>query len=404
MKRKLLLLIFSIAATHLAVAQRLTSQLDILYRALLIPDSTSRIQQAEKVWNDWVQNGKVPLIDGDSVAFIYHGPAKTVNWYGDFNRWGSDRDLKGNGVKIGSSDFWIFKTTFPRNARLDYKIVLDGHHYILDPSNPNVQWSGVGGGSPNSELRMPDWKPDNVQLHRSDVASGKIMHDLLIHSKALGYQVSYSVYLPHGYETMGKLPAVYVTDGYEYMHPQMGNMITVLDNLIADHRIAPLVAVFIDHREPVNRANNRRMEELAMSPKYLEFFINELIPAVEGKFPADPSSARRAIIGNSMGGLNSAYFVFSRPDVFSMAGIQSPAFYTRPQIYSLCEQSDGTPIKISMTSGLVHDASEGGRRMKVILEGNACKYTYREVNEGHSWGNWRNLVDDILLDFFASNP
>jgi enterochelin esterase family protein len=56
-----------------------------------------------------------------------------------------------------------------------------------------------------------------------------------------------------------------------------------------------------------------------------------------------------------------------------------------------------------MTSGIIHDASAGTRKMKAILENNACIYSYREVNQGHSWGNWRNLIDDILIDFFALN-
>jgi enterochelin esterase family protein len=54
-----------------------------------------------------------------------------------------------------------------------------------------------------------------------------------------------------------------------------------------------------------------------------------------------------------------------------------------------------------MTSGLINDASEGGRKMVGILESNACVYNYREVNQGHSWGNWKDLEDDILIDFFA---
>jgi enterochelin esterase family protein len=54
-----------------------------------------------------------------------------------------------------------------------------------------------------------------------------------------------------------------------------------------------------------------------------------------------------------------------------------------------------------MTSGMINDVSESTRKMQTILEGNACTYRYREVNEGHSWGNWRNLIDDILIDFFG---
>jgi len=58
-------------------------------------------------------------------------------------------------------------------------------------------------------------------------------------------------------------------------------------------------------------------------------------------------------------------------------------------------------MKISMTSGLIYDASKDSRKMKDILAASSCEYYYREVNEGHSWGNWRNLIDDVLVDLFA---
>jgi enterochelin esterase family protein len=84
-----------------------------------------------------------------------------------------------------------------------------------------------------------------------------------------------------------------------------------------------------------------------------------------------------------------------------MAGIQSPAFWTKPQIYQLCSNPNNPKMKISMTSGLINDTSKESRKMKDILAASSCEYHYREVNEGHSWGNWRNLIDDILVDFFA---
>ena len=206
--------------------------------------------------------------------------------------------------------------------------------------------------------------------------------------------------MPAG-KVQDSLPAVYVTDGFEYMHPKMGNMVTILDNLIADKKISPVIAIFIDHREPVNRSNNRRMDELAMNEKYMKFFTEEFIPLIEQNYPVLKGRENRAILGTSMGGLTSAYFIFSRPEVFGMAGIQSPSFWSKPQIYSLCDAVANSETKISMTSGVINDASESTRKMKAILEKNSCIYTYRETNEGHSWGNWRNLIDDILIDFFA---
>ena len=73
----------------------------------------------------------------------------------------------------------------------------------------------------------------------------------------------------------------------------------------------------------------------------------------------------------------------------------------RPQIYSMCTNPE-KPVRVSMTSGLISDASDGSRKMKEILQTNACSYHYREVNEGHSWGNWRQLIDDVLIDLFGN--
>jgi len=353
----------------------------------------------DNIWNDLRNSNRIPFVVGDSVAFLHRGDAKSVEWIGDFNGWGFDKKFDNKGKKIANTDVWVLKSRFPKDARLDYKVVVDGTNWILDSENPHQQWSGVGGGSPNSELRMVNWKEDSTLTERDNVKKGKLKSDILFQSKALGYQITYSVYLPHGHHE--NLSTVYVTDGFEYMHPKMGNMITTLDNLIADKRIKPIMAIFIDHREPVNRSNNRRMEELAMSEKYLKFFTEEFIPMIEQTYHAAKGRENRAILGTSMGALTSAYFVFARPEVFGMAGIQSPAFWTKPQIYSLCDSMASSQTKISMTSGLYNDASESARKMKTILENNSCVLTYRETNEGHSWGNWRNLIDDILIDFFG---
>lgn len=371
-----------------------------IYQISTNSDSTLRANTIEKWWTTLRQQNQIPLVVEDSVAFFYQGEAKAVSWMGDFNAWGYDKTFDTNGVEIPNTHIWILKRSFPRDARLDYKIVVDGNQ-ILDPENVHQQWSGVGGGSPNSELRMPLWKESPELQENNSVPRGIVKHDILINSKILGYQIMYSVYLPSGFEKMSKLPVVYVTDGYEYLHPKLGNMVTVLDNLIAEKKIKPIAAIFVDHREPINRMNNKRMQELAMNSKYLDFFVGELIPHIEKKYPVADNASQRAIMGTSMGGLTSTYFAFARPDIFGLAVIQSPAFWTKPQIYQLCSNPASPKMKISMTAGLINDTSKESRKMKDILAASSCDYHYREVNEGHSWGNWRNLIDDVLIDLFA---
>lgn len=372
-----------------------------LNEIILLTDTTQRKENLNKWWNTLKEHKHIPLVVEDSVLFLYRGQATTVAWMGDFNGWGYKKDFKNKGKRIPGTDLWMLSCSFPQDARLDYKIFLDGRTWLLDPENSNLQWSGVGGGSPNSELRMHLWKEDPILKEQHGIAHGTLKKDNLFASKILGYQIMYSVYLPAGHEKHGSLPVLYVTDGYEYMLPELGNIVTILDNLIAEKKIEPIVAILVDHREPVNRSNNRRMEELNMSEKYLRFFTEEFIPTIEEKYPIHRDAAHRAVLGTAMGGLTAAYFAFARPDMFSMAGMQSPAFWTRPQIYNLCDNPNATKVKVSLTSGLINDASEGSRKMKDILQNNSCVYHYRENNEGHSWGNWRNLIDDILIDFFG---
>jgi enterochelin esterase-like enzyme len=355
----------------------------------------------EQTWAELKNKNTIPFMVDDSVALLYKGNITSIAWMGDFNGWGYDKKFNNKGVKIPNSDIWILRTSFPKDARLDYKIILNSNDWILDPNNMHQQWSGVGGGSPNSEIRMPDWKNDPVTLPRDNIAKGKLENDVLYNSTALGYQLTYSVYFPQGYSTSQQYPVLYVTDGYEYLHERMGNMKTILDNLIADKKIQPIVAIFIDHREPVNRSNNRRMDELAMNTKYLSFFADEFVPHIEATYAVAKEAKQRGILGTSMGGLTAAYFAFSKPGVFGLAGIQSPAFWNKPDIYKVCDNAENPPVKIFLTTGVVNDAQDGARKMKEILEKNMCAYQYSETNQGHSWGNWRDTIDDILIYFFA---
>lgn len=356
--------------------------------------------KVETHWQNLIEAHQVPLIVEDSVAFFFRGTANQVAWMGDFNGWGRDTAYPNKGTRIPGTDIWILKASFPKDARLDYKILVNDKDWIIDPANPNQQWSGVGGGSPNSELRMPDWQPEPVTEFREGIQRGRLEKDMLFDSKVLGYQVTYSIYYPADYQKSSLYPILYVTDGYEYLHERMGNMQVILDNLLADGKMQPILLVFIDHREPVNRSNNRRMQELAMNSRYLNFFIDEFVPRIEERLSVSKAASDRGILGTSMGGLTAAYFAFSKPEIFGLAGIQSPAFWFKPEIYSLCDNAENPPVKIYMTSGTVHDAREGATKMKAILEKNTCNYEYTETNQGHSWGNFRQTIDDILVYFF----
>ena len=98
--------------------------------------------------------GELPFIEGGTTAhFIYNEPATQVLVVGDFNFWDP-----GNAVAMTNfpgTNFRYHSQQFEVNARLDYKFVVDGSNWILDPLNPNTITGGFG---PNSELAMPEYE------------------------------------------------------------------------------------------------------------------------------------------------------------------------------------------------------------------------------------------------------
>ena len=286
---------------------------------------------------------------------------------------------------------------FPQDTRLNYKILLDGHRDILDPLNPHEEDTGLGFAS---ELRMPGWEPSPATIPRDDIAQGTLSDDILIDSHRLGYAVTYRVYTPAGYEQLAALPTIYVMDGQWYLDPHKGIMLTVLDNLIAEGLIEPVIAVFIDPRDPVYRYENRRQDEYNARPSYAAFVATELVPAIDAAYPTDPAPDARAILGTSIGGSNAAYFGLTRSDTFHLIGIQSPAFQLVLWMLPEYEKATDLPLKIFMSVGTVWDGFYYARQMRDIMEQQGYPLLYIEVTDEHAWGNWRNLLDDLLIYFF----
>lgn len=366
-----------------------------LDRITRISDPLDRDRTINDLWDKLKGNNQIPFRLDDSVAFLYRGEAKSVTWAGDFNGW-LPAQHGYTGARSGYSDIWIATQKFPSDARLDYKIVVDGN-WILDPDNPYQQMSGMG---PNSELHMPGWKfPDETEL-APDVIRGNLSDNIFIKSERLGYQVNYRVYTPYNYARSESLPAIYVTDGQDYSDDDKGAMLIVLDNLIYSGEIKPVIAIFIDPREPGNDHNNRRLQEYTCNQKYADFVGDELIPIIDKTYKTHVCPDDRAILGTSLGGMNSAWFGAARINDFHLLGMNSPAF--NKQVLDRFAELDWFPFRIYMTTGVINDTQQQALEMKQILEKNKVDFVYREVNEGHSWGNWRALMADMLRYFFSA--
>jgi enterochelin esterase-like enzyme len=403
----LILLVFCMNISNSqTIAQPLDpNQIKSIHRLREILDSLGnstvaiqREKQVNEFWDILILKQRIPFVLNDSVLFLYKGNVHNVAWAGDFNGW-NPGDSGYFGRQAGKSDIWYMENKFPADARLDYKIVAD-KEWILDSSNPNIQFSGFG---PNSELRMPKWKYPMETIPSKDIKHGSLSENIKFRSKKenLNYDVQYKVYLPYSYDKSENLPVIYVTDGEEYSESRQGSMIEILDNLIFKSKIKPLIAVFIDPRNPDTLSENRRMQEYRESKAFIDFVCNELLPHIDSNYHTIPDANDRLIMGASLGGWNAAWFGLKRTDCFHLIGIQSPAF--PDEIINAYADSPLLPLKIFMSTGTIHDTQIQARNMKTVLEKKKYLLKYIEVNEGHSWGNWRALVDDVLIYFFNSS-
>lgn len=370
------------------------------FRTLLTyEDQNVRELKADRFWQDLQESGQIPVTSDSVAVFLYRGEAESVSWNGDFNNWSGDKSFDNAGTRIPGTDLWYLETTFPDDARLDYKITLDGSDWILDPANPHRQWSGFG---PNSELRMPEWKAEALTERLEQAPQGTLSDYRIIDSEEMGYRIQYRVYTPAGSSDSDTLPIAYFTDGQEYAADRLGAATVMLDNLIHLGEIEPVRAVFTEPLNPDDPSENRRADEFGMNESYLRFYTEELIPEVENRYTTPGNAENRAIIGTSLGGLNATFFGFSRPDLFGHLGIQAPAFWYRPDIYSLVEQYDkqSGPLTIYMSVGTIGDNIDDARKMLELFREHDLNVKYTEVPEGHSWGAWRAQMDDMLKQFF----
>ncbi|MCP4571725.1 MAG: hypothetical protein GY838_05180 [bacterium] len=338
-------------------------------------------------------HGQFPFVAADSVAFFYRGTADPVAFAGDFNGWDP---AQGPATRLGDTDLWVREEVFPLDSRLDYKIVLNGANWILDPENPRLQRGGYGD---NSVLPMPDYVPSPYVVRQTGVEQGSMVSASLA-STNLGYTVDYQVYLPARYPRSGDLPVMYVTDGHEYADDAMGSMVIVLDNLIDAGLIPPIMAVFVDPRVG---GTNLRGEQYVLNQDFVDFVADELVPVIDGTYATSTSRLNRGILGTSLGGLNSAWFALQAHEEFYRIGIQSPAFWLQDEAI-LDQFDDATPLDVDifMTWGTFHDMGDVTERFRAILDAKGYQYSHRIVNEGHSWGNWRALLDDILIGFWGT--
>ena len=124
-------------------------------------------------------------------------------------------------------------------------------------------------------------------------------------------------------------------------------------------------------------------------------------PALEGIANSPERSLTSPLAGMSLGGLHATYTAMRQPDTFGLVGILSPYFLAKPAVLTEVEKAKRQPVKLFISQGTYDYDVDNTRHLRDVLRTKGYAFKYMETHDGHSWGNWRNALDDMLVYFFG---
>lgn len=280
--------------------------------------------------------------DDALVTFLFLGGEDTKNVVIMVDRglWG---DIPSNRMeRLGSTDIWYRTYRFRKDARFTYSFSVNDALTPLQGIQDAEEWLKRSAGwqpdplnphrfpaypRPLSVVELPEAPAQPWVAVRPGVPKGQVQTHK-VKSTILGNERTVWVYTPPDYE---KGTIAYGTlilfDGGAYN----GWVPTpvILDNLISERRIPPLVAALVSH--PGLPARNA---ELSCSADFTQFLAEEFVPWLRRKFRITEDPKLTVIGGSSNGGLGAAFAAFRHPEIFGNVLSQSGAFMLRYQIGS----------------------------------------------------------------------
>lgn len=364
-----------------------------------------------------IGNQGTPLIEpieGDDehslVTFIWRAADEDQSVELETNL--SGRDATEAMSRLPDTDLW-YKTFRAHNeTRERYWFVLGGENFT-DPLNtrqhvfPDDEEIGFT-GRVSSVFALPDAPPQSWNTPRPNIREGKVsLHR--IRSEILDDVHRVWIYTPPGYTPDGP-PYGYLLflDGWYYL--RLHSTPTILDNLLDDGLVPPLVAIMVS--SPLRKT---RARDLGCYPPFADFLTRELLPWARQDYNLTDDPTKSAVAGGSRGGLMAAYMGLRHSDIFSNVICQSGAFGWRPQDEEddrwLARQYAAVPklpLQFYLEAGLLetevgivplgkYNFLEDTRHMRDVLQARGYRVTYSEFHGGHNQMNWIGTLANAVL-------
>lgn len=271
---------------------------------------------------------------------------------------------------------------------------------VPDPVNPSLT---LGPRTASSLIEIPG---DSAELWDPRPVPHGTVHINWYASRALGGLRAVYVYTPPGYESgHQRLPVLYLMHGAGFTQEgwtTTGRANLILDNLIAEGRVTPMVVVMpYGHPQVATTLGfNRPMERnRALVPEDL---LQTIIPLIQRTYRVYTDADHRAIAGFSMGGNQSLTIGLTHPALFHWVAGFSAAIPRQPAaLKRTFARVLDHPAATNATLKLLWTACGTDDRVWFppnklfagLLDSAGVHHTFVTTPGAHQWQVWRrNLI------------
>ncbi len=349
----------------------------------------------------------------------------TIHVAGSFQNW-DPADPNSVLTDLGNGQYQI--TVNPPVGLVKYKFTRGSWATVEGTANggfvPDREYNYTGSAT-TIELQIAGW--EDVSQGSTAAPNVHLLDDNFFMPQLNRYR-RIMIYLPPDYETTQKnYPVLYMHDGQNLFDDATSfsgewGVDESLNDLQAQGDYGAIVigidnggALRIDELAPWVNPNYNEGGE---GDKYIDFIVETLKPFIDQNYRTLSGRQYTCIFGSSLGGLISQYGIMEHQDVFSKAGIFSPAFwFNDPQIYDHSANSPKTgSMRIYQYAGQLEDNGsvvDDVNQMEDVLLGNSFEVgeLYKSIspNGTHSEPFWRAEFPDAYkwlfagLDYSATN-
>lgn len=217
-------------------------------------------------------------------------------------------------------------------------------------------------------------------------------------SETVGNFRKATIYTPPGYgddKTYNVLYLLHGIGGDESEWHRHADPQTILDNLCADGKLAPMIVVFPNGRAmPNDRAEGDLFDpDKVKAFETFEFdLLNDLIPFIESRYSVSTGRENRAIAGLSMGGGQSLNIGLKHLDRFAWIGAFSPAPNTKSpeQLVPHPEEASARLKLLWLSCGDEDSLKPISDRTHAYLAEHQVPHIWFEEPGGHDWSVWKS--------------